>query len=301
MAGFKNHRDVHRAITEGRIFRSNFRKNATAGTQAQQWADLTRSPGNPGPFYYASAPMTFAPMSASTHGGIPHGRPVAPAKKHLHRLWWLPYSNESQAGMLVDVLGYVPFVPQDDPGSDMAIDFNVANKPARWGNGNGVVMYLEIAAPHAGIGGNTVEVTYTNGAGASKVTGPGYLQGSSITNGGLLLLSTGSVSSTVIPQGPFFGLAHGDDSIQSAQSIKVTGPGDIGLATLVFARIVADFPAHVGGLAGWPLVGGESVFGGKTSPMLPVVDDDAFLSILINAQRTSLTQVFGQADFIWSD
>lgn len=203
--------------------------------------------------------------------------------------------------MLTDILGYVPFVPQDDPGSNMPVDFNVASKPARWGNGDGIVMYLEIAAPHAGIGGNTIEVTYTNGAGVSKVTKPGYLQGSALGNGSILLLSTGSISSATQPNGPFFCLANGDDSISSVQSIKVSGPGDIGLATLVFARIVADFPAHVGGLAGWPLVGGEMEFGGKTSPLFPVVDDDAFLSILLTVQRTALTQVFGQADFIWSD
>lgn len=302
MAGFKNHRDIVRAHAEGRVFRSTFRKAPTGATQAQQWVDLTRHPGNPGPFYYASAPMTFAATSQSTHGGIQHGNPVAPAKKHLSRLAWIPFYNLTASGQLLDILGYVPFVPEDDPGTDMPVDFNLANKPTRWGNGDGIAMYLEIAAPGTSTAGNTVVVGYTNSKGvAGRETMPGYLQSSTTTNGAILLLSSGSISSTTLPNGPFFCLQNDDDGIESVQYVRVIGVGDVGLFTLVFARVVADFPPHSGGLTGWPLCWSEVEFGGKTSPMMPVVDDDAFLSILFQVTHTALAFVLGQADFIWSD
>ena len=301
MAGFKNHRDIIRAHNEGRVFRSTFRKNPSGATQAQQWVDLTRHAGNPGPFYYASAPMTFAATSQSTHGGIRHGNPVAPATKHLSRLAWIPYYNLTASGQLLDILGYVPFVPEDDPGTNMPVDFAAA-KPARWGTGEDVVMYLEIAAPGTGIGGNTVVVGYTNSKGvAGRETMPGYMQTSVLTNGSILLLSSGSLGSTTMPNGPFFCLQNGDDGIESVQYVRVIGVGDVGLFTLVFARVVADFPAHSGGLSGWPLGWSEVEFGGKGSPMMPVVDDDAFLSILFQVTHTALALVLGQADFIWSD
>jgi hypothetical protein len=40
------------------------------------WFDVTLSPGNPLPFYYASSPLFGFPLSQSVNGGMPHNLPV---------------------------------------------------------------------------------------------------------------------------------------------------------------------------------------------------------------------------------
>lgn len=300
MAGFKNFKALREARPAGRKFNSIFRKNTAAVTSTSDWHDLTRQPGNPGPFFYASTPLAFAPMAQSTHGGIRHGPSVAPAKKYLTRLAWWMSANLTAAAMLTDVLGYVPFINCDDPGVELTVD-NALAKPARWGDGEGVRAYLEIAAPPTGVVNILCTITYTNSKGvAGRVSQAAIFQNTCLTNGCLQLRSTGA-GSVVLATGPFFVLQSGDDGIQSVESIRVDGAGDVGLVTLVFARVIADFPAWAGGVATHPLSWAETGFGGPMTPVLPQVDDDAFLSMLFTIQFTTLVAFIGEADFIWSD
>ena len=301
MAGFKNFRALRAAQPEGRKFMSIFRKNTSAVSNSLEWADLTRQPGNPAPFYYASTPLVFAPMAQSTHGGIRHGNPVSPAKKHLKALRWWGQANAHMSGLLVDILGYVPFIPEDDPGVEQVIDFTTNAKPARWGDGDNIVAYLEIAAPHSLVANNRAVITYTNSAGvAGRVSNSSPMQVAIPTNGAMRLRSTGadSVSSHL---GFFFSLQDNDSGIRSVESFRLDGAGDVGLVTMVFARIVADFPPLPGGInTVLPIQWNETAFGGPGMPHLPVVEDDAYLSMIFNIQTGTLAPLIGQAEFIWS-
>jgi hypothetical protein len=299
MAGFANARDIELAYTAGQFYKSIYRKQTTAVHASGQWADLTRQPGSPSPFYYASAPLVFAQTAQSTHGGFLHGPSVLPMKKFIKRLAWTVASTVAASAYLLDIVGYIPFIPQDEPTVEETIDFS-AGLPTRAGDGTDLKMYCEIAAPHTLVTGNTLIVTYTNSAGvAGRVTSAALMQTAVATNGVCLLANTTAFSLTQPGTGPFFSLQAGDSGIQSVQSIRIEGGGDVGLFTLVLCKVVALLPPHLGGASATEICWNEVDFI-RSSPILPRVLDDAYLSVMLNLQTTALAQVIAEADFIWS-
>lgn len=60
-----------------------FRKQPNQTTANGIWFDLSLSPGNPVPNYYAAAPNVAIALAQSTDGGIYHGGAVAPESKFV--------------------------------------------------------------------------------------------------------------------------------------------------------------------------------------------------------------------------
>lgn len=262
------------------------------------WADTTMFAGQPGPQYYASAPLVFAPMARSTHGGWDHGPNVAPLKKHLKRID-MTYLGFSASGFITDVLGYVPFVDESAVGEEQVVD-NSTPKAPRHGTGVGVRLYLVSVAPSSLVAGNTVTVTYTNSEGVSgRTTGPCVIQNAQAANGALL--NAGLANHRV----PFLPLQHGDVGVREIESIRVDGPGDVGLFTVVMARVLCNLPSHPGLQNGdvVPRAPTETDFL-RTVAVLPTIDDDAYMTCVIQSLITGTTTVTLSAlyfnfDVIW--
>ena len=262
------------------------------------WADTTMFAGQPGPQYYASAPLVFAPMARSTHGGWDHGPNVAPLKKHLKRID-MTYLGFSASGFITDVLGYVPFVDESAVGEEQVVD-NSQVKAPRHGTGTGVRLYLVSVAPSSLVAGNTVTVTYTNSDGvAGRSTGPVVIQNTQVANGALL--NAGQASH----QGPFLPLQSGDAGVREIESIRVDGPGDVGLFTVVMARVLCNLPCYPGVAGADTAVrcAAETDFL-RTVAVLPLIEDDAYLSCLMqhfntSSASTSLAALYFNFDVIW--
>ena len=86
MAGFANVRSLVDRYDAGATVFTSWRKQPAVVTAAGYWFDMSMSPGNPKPQYYASAPLVAATLAQSTDGGIFHGAAVSPSTMHLHVL-----------------------------------------------------------------------------------------------------------------------------------------------------------------------------------------------------------------------
>jgi len=73
LAGFLNHRELITAVEAGQTAIYGWRKAPTQTTATNIWFDLSMSPGNPIPNYYAAAPLASKRLAQSTDGGIFHG------------------------------------------------------------------------------------------------------------------------------------------------------------------------------------------------------------------------------------
>lgn len=60
MPGFKGLWDYNKSLAEGRNHYSFWRKTPSQVTTAGVWFDLSMSPGNPNPQYYAATPTNSA-------------------------------------------------------------------------------------------------------------------------------------------------------------------------------------------------------------------------------------------------
>ena len=99
---------------EGRSFFATWRKTATQTTGAGIWFDLSMSPGNPVPNYYAASPNVSIALSQSVDGGIAHGGEVSHLgyKKHLKTFMAMTQTATAVPlpMILCDYLLFYPFV-----------------------------------------------------------------------------------------------------------------------------------------------------------------------------------------------
>lgn len=286
-------RDVIAAFDEGRFrLGQQVRKVTAASWTNGHWFDSTMFAGQPLPSYYASAPLAFAPMSRSTHGGWDHGDNVAPATKHIKRVAML-YLSTSFGGQLVDVLGYYPFVDEGTVGEEQVCD-NTLALTDRHGSGDGVRAYAVAVAPSGLVAGHTITLTYTNSDGVTGRVSPSVP---------LAAVAAAAVNGCIVSGGlgrpPFFPLQGSDRGIQRIESIRVDGPGDVGLFTVVLCRPICLLPPSPGLTNGdlAPRCYVESDFL-RGPARLPVIADDAFVTALgLNYNSGSTTNSLGTLFF----
>jgi hypothetical protein len=270
----RSFKDLVDAEENGQTFYSGFRKALNSVTGFGAWFDTTLSPGNPLPFYYASTPLIGAALSQSVNGGIAHNPPVASLgyKTYLKTLTIIPATaTQTLSGpmILMDYLFYYPF-----------IDTNLTNEQfldntaslTRYTDGQGVsVMAVQIAGL-LGIGNPTFRFTYTNQDGVVR-TSPTQTCGSGSLVGEL---ATGNNSGTATPRSnyPFLALVPGDTGIRNVLSVTFDTP-DIGLLAFVLVKPLEHIAVRE-----------LNVFAERTPITdffdLPVIQDNAYLSILLN-------------------
>jgi hypothetical protein len=265
MAGFSSISELVAAEDLGCVRYSTWRKTPTQATTTGIWFDLSMSPGNPVPQYYAASPLVAVALAQSTDGGIFHGGAVSPKTKHVRQIMALS-TGAAPLPMAMRLLDYLLFYPFVDEGStDEQTLTNIIPLP-RYPTGDGVqIMAVSVAGR---TGGQSFFVTYTNSDGVegriSKTVVQNFL---SVT--GSIVTSDRAVAAAA---GPFIPLQNGDTGVRSIQSVTMLG-ADVGLFTLVLVKPLAqmqirgtDAPVEVDYL--------------RDFAQCPVVKDDAYLNFI---------------------
>ena len=266
--GFANFRQMLDACSAGNYSVFSWRKTPTQTTAAGIWFDLSMSPGNPNPNYYASAPLISQRLSLSDDGGIYHGGAVSPKTKHLARI--SAFTTTAAAVplqlMLCDYLLYYPFVDMSVAGGEAQPLTNSLTLP-RSTDGAGVrIMAVEVASQ---IGGCQFYCTYTNQSGVvGRVT-------STVTCNSQV--STGTIVSTAPATsgsaGPFLPLQQPDTGVRSIESATFLGAGDVGLISLVLVKPVTSFILT-------STTAASEVCHAQDRTTMPKIEDNAYLNLI---------------------
>lgn len=288
MAGFRGLFEINENINLGKSFYSFWRKTPSQVTVAGQWFDMSMSPGNPAPQYYAASPLVAQQMKRSTDGGIPHGTDVSTASKFLSRFLIMSASATGlpMPYILCDYLLYYPFV--DTGTNDEQILTNSVTLP-RWTDGAGVQIMAVSVAGSVGLQ-PTFTVNYTNSAGVAGRTSRLHTLSTNTFNGAIMSNSVTSAVSTM----PFLGLQSGDTGVRSIESVTFVTGTDVGLLSLVLVKPL------ISGVILEQTAASEIVAQPHTSVM-PQIYDDAFLGLL-TLPNGSLSGVafHGEIETIWN-
>jgi hypothetical protein len=286
MAGFRNVTAYVQAFDDGKVKLSTWRKSPSQATTAGVWFDLSMSPGNPVPNYYASSPYVSATLNGNE--GIFHGGAVTPGTKRIKNLMALTaVSTALPMNMILsDYLMYYPFL--DMGTNDDQPMTNSATLP-RYTDGEGVQVIAVMTNPQVA-GGATFNFDYTNQDGTSGRTSRTVTCNTATAIGGLI----NTASATAGASSPFIPLADGDTGVRSIETFRMVAGSDVGLICLVLVKPLArimirgiDAPTEVDFLV--------------NAPSLPEVKDGAYLNYLALPNGTlAATPIHGTAEFIWS-
>lgn len=284
----RNVSDLVAAEEDGRVFFSAWRKTPTQTTGAGIWFDLSMSPGNPVPNYYAASPNVAIALKQSTDGGIPHGGAVAPLKKHLKQFTAMTVTPAAVPlpMILCDYLLFYPFVDMsvtDEQPMDNAVSL------PRSTSGLGVeIMPVEVAG-QSGIGNPQFFVRYTNSDGVSGRQTPNVACNTQVVNGTII---TGAPA-TNQSAGPFLPLQSGDSGVRSIQSVTFI-TGDVGLISFVLVKPVENTAIRTIDAPAERVPFTDFVD-------LPVIEDDAYLNLICCPQGTLAgAPLHGTITTIWS-
>lgn len=265
----RNISDLVAAEEAGQTFFSAWRKTPTQTTGAGIWFDLSMSPGNPVPNYYAASPNIAIALKQSTDGGIPHGGAVGPLglKKYLKQITAMTVTASATPLQLLlcDYLLFYPFVDMSvtDP---QAMD-NTVTLP-RSTSGKGVqIMAVEVAG-QSGVGNPQFFVTYTNSDGVAGRQTPNVACNTQTVNGTIITTSAALNGSA----GPFLPLQAGDRGVKSIDSVTFLA-ADVGLIAFVLVNPIEN--TSIRGVDA-PV---------ERTPLLdfmdlPVIEDDAYLNFI---------------------
>jgi hypothetical protein len=285
MAGFASIGELVDDEIAGAGRLSTWRKTVSVTTGSGFWFDLSMSPGNPVPQYYASAPLVAQQLGQAADGGIFHGGAVSPERKYLRQMMGLTVSAGAVPLTLVllDYLLFYPFIDEAET-AEQAMT-NTLTLP-RSTDGKGVKMMLVVVAGQ--VGGQTITVNYTNSDGVAGRTSKTVVTGTQAVNG-TILTSAGSANNACAP---FVPMQDGDVGVRSVQGVTTSG-GDVGLFTLALVKPLATFslrgidaPCEVDYL--------------RDFAAMPRIEDDAYLNfICLPMGSLSAAPIHGMASFVW--
>ena len=263
----------------------SWRKTPSQATAAGVWFDLSMSPGNPIPNYYASSPAVAATLSSGE--GMFHGGNISPLSKHLKTFLALTTTTTPlpMPGILLDYVMYYPFV--DMGTTDPQPMTNGISLP-RYVSGNGLQIMVIVTNPPSAPTGLSFSCSYTNQSGAAARTATGTF-GSGAVSG-----SVGSSDRTVAgTTGPFLALQTGDTGVRSIESFSMISGTDVGLVSLVLVKPLAQ----------WSIRGIDAPVEIEYLTMtgqLPQIIDGAYLNIVCcPAGSLSGVPMHGMIETVW--
>lgn len=272
------------AINAGQVYPSSWRKAPTQTTGAGIWVDLSMSPGNPPPNYYAASPLVSVAMRRSTHGGLDHGADPAGAQKLLHEVSIGSTTAGAALGryQLLDYLLHYPFVEMADTQS-----LTQGDALPRYTDGAGVRIMPVLVAPQTG--GASFFCTYTNSDGVAGRVTPTVTCNTQTVNGTIV----SSATATANTSGPFLPLQRGDRGVRQIDEVTFLS-ADVGLLALVLVR---------------PLCPAIPVYG-VTAPhevdflrdfgFLPPLEADAYLNWIVAPSATiASAAIIGNLSTAW--
>lgn len=284
--GFSSVQALADAELAGQTWYSTWRKSPSQVSTIGVWFDLSMSPGNPVPQYYAASPLVGVPMSYSDEQGLNHGRNVSPLTKHLKRVTVMTSTATAlpMPMILCDYLFYYPFI---DEGTTDAQSLDNTQTLTRYTDGEGVqVMAVSVAGR---TGGQTFQFSYTNSDGVAGRTSQTVIENAVSVNGSIVTSDRANANA----RGPFIPLQAGDTGVRSIESVTMNG-ADVGLFALVLVKPLAqlslrgiDAPVEVNYLLD---------FG-----QLPRIVDDAYLNLLAcPAGSLAATALHGDLTVVWN-
>lgn len=287
----KSYKDLFDSIDAGRTSLFTFRKAPNQTTGQGIWFDLSLSPGNPVPNYYAAAPLNWTQLKLSTDGGLYHGQAVTPGVKYLKKLTLsssIVTTTLPLSVMVLDYLGYYPFCDMD---GEIALG---ATTLSRSTTGEGVqIMVVEVAGQ---VGGSRFFCTYTNQDGTAGRVTPTHICNTQVVNG--TLVNSGPTLAAGYPSGPFMTLQAGDTGVRSVESITFL-TSDVGLVTVVLVKPVATVALDA--IASAIYSPTECDFAQMNAGVMPVIEDDAYLNLICLPTGTlSGGQIYGTIETVWS-
>jgi hypothetical protein len=288
MPGFRGLWEINDKINQGQSYYSFWRKTPSQTTVARQWFDMSMSPGNPAPQYYAASPLIAQQMKRSTDGGIPHGGSVSPSSKFLSRFLIMSASATGlpMPFILCDYLLYYPFV--DTGTNDEQVLTNSVSLP-RYSDGAGVQIMAVSVAGSVGLQ-PTFQVKYTNSSGVSGRTSKLHTLSTNTFNGAIM----SNDQTTAISNMPFIGLQDGDSGVRSIESVTFVTGTDVGLLSFVLVKPLMS------GILLEQTAASEKVCQ-PNDGIMPQIYDDAFLGLLVNPQGSLSGVAFhGEIETIWN-
>lgn len=288
MAGFNSVRDLIDAEIAGKTRFSTWRKTPSQTTASGFWFDLSMSPGNPAPQYYAASPYAAIALAQSSDGGLYHGRSVAPENKYLRKCMALATTATAVPlpMVLLDYLLFYPFI--DESINDVQPMTNVVTLP-RYTTGEGVQMMAVVVAGHSVGTGVSFVVSYTNSQGVSGRTSKTVQLNTQFVNGTIIT----SAPATANCNGPFIPLQNGDTGVRQIDSVTVTG-SDVGLFTLVLVKPLAQM--SIRGIGAPVEIDYFKDMGGG----IPKIEDDAYLNFICHPVGTlSAAPIHGYIETVW--
>ena len=284
--GFSSVQALVDAELDGQTWYSTWRKSPSQVSTIGVWFDLSMSPGNPVPQYYAASPLVGVPMSYSDEQGLMVGRNVAPATKHLKRVTVMTATATAlpMPMMLLDYLFYYPFI--DEGSTDEQLLDNTQSL-TRYADGEGVqVMAVSVAGR---TGGQTFQFSYTNSDGVAGRTSQTVIENAVSVNGSIVTSDRANANA----RGPFVPLQAGDTGVRSIESVTMNG-ADVGLFALVLVKPLAQLSLR--GIDAPVEVNYLTDFG-----QLPTIVDDAYLNfIACPSGSLAATALHGDVTVVWN-
>lgn len=271
--------------SQGQSLFSPWTKNPTQTTSSGIWFDLSMSPGNPVAQYYFSTPLTAAPLSYSSEGGLNHGPNAAAGFKYLHKLT-CQTTLSTAAPLTLELLDYCMYYPGIS--MDVGVQSMVNNITLpRYTDYQGIMIMAVEQNPY--VGGARFRVSYTNQSGVSNTT-PYVVCNSQAVAG---TIATSATATASIP-GRFLPLAYGDSGVQSIQSIEFAS-SDTGLLCLVLVKSIATFQIfETTAVCEYDLWRDFSI--------LPRIPNDAYLNfIALPVGTLASAPIQGSITTFWSD
>lgn len=260
----KRFKDITDAYARGDSHYTGWRKIPSQVTTAGVWFDLSMSPWNPIPQYYAATPMIAQVMKLSDQGGFFHRKDVSPKKEYLARSTFMATSaNAIWPYILADYLLYYPFI---DEGSSEEQFFDNTNTLTRHTEWKWVQMMAVSVAGRTGWA--RFQVKYTNQDWVEWRITPIHITNSFAANGTIITSQT-TGTTTGNRTSPFLTLQEWDTWVRKIESITMLDV-DVWLFALVLVKPLTQFNFKD---LSWP-VEIEYII---DKSLLPEIQTDAFL------------------------
>ena len=250
-----------------------WRKTPTQTTGAGIWFDLSMSPGNPVPNYYAASPGISIALARSTDGGIDHGGPVAQKgyKKYLKQIMAMTVTAAAVPlpMILCDYLLFYPFM--DMSITDYQPTTNTVPLPRTGVGAGNQIMVVEVAG-QVGAGNPQFQITYTNDKGVTGRVTPVVACNTQTVNGTIINSQPTGVVGIRGSNGPFMPLQPGDTGVQKIDGIQFFS-SDIGLVSLVIVDPIENLAIRTIDAPAERVPVTDFID-------LPIISDDAYLNLI---------------------
>jgi len=299
--GFQSQDDlINQITTNGKLDTVVYQKTSVAVGQAGHWQHLLNSVGSIPAATFGGSEATFtATDNTWSEGAIAIGDQTSPATKHILSMGAGVVAAAGAPWFIlpIDLVGYAKLTTTNVSTTGtktitMTAISNTAANVDRYANGEGLRLFI---GSYSAMGANapTMQVTYTNSAGATgKVTTAGCVSTASATSG--TILNSGNAANKY---GPFLPLAAGDTGVKDIESVIWGGTAHASGSVIVGLCKPLCMPIPVPATGLYNMV--DFV---NTLPSMPRLKNGANVTFLVfgTGATTASATVYANFDYGWN-